>query len=172
VSSTNNPVETLLSTPIPQEVWHYTTIPGLQGILSSGKIWATDVRFTNDKTEFIHARDVANECLRAAKIPGLPSDFPIEELSKMFDKAFDEGALSPLQNEVFIASFSAADDLISQWAQYADNSQGVSIAFDLRNIRPQKELQIAVTFAPCVYSPRDKRLLIEASFGHFAPRLE
>ena len=166
MSLTSNPVETLLSTPIPREVWHYTTIAGLQGIVSSGRIWATDVRFTNDKTEFIHAREIANKYLRAVK-PDSPFAFPIDELSRMLDKAFDEGALSPLENEVFIASFSAAGDLMSQWMQYADSARGVSIAFDLRNIRPPTEIQIAVTFAPCVYPPKETRRLIGASLGHF-----
>jgi hypothetical protein len=67
MSSTGSPIKTLLNTKIPAEVWHYTTLPALEGILSSGKIWATDVRFTNDKTEFIHGRAIVNEYLNSIK---------------------------------------------------------------------------------------------------------
>jgi hypothetical protein len=142
VSSINNPVEALFSTPIPQEVWHYTTLVGLRGILSSGKIWATDVRFTKDKTEFIHARNVADEYINALKTDGGRIPFPAEELSKMLHKAFDEGALSPLESKVYVASFSVADDLKGQWVEFAESCRGVSIAFDLRKIRPPKEVEV------------------------------
>lgn len=167
MSSVNGPVETLFSTPIPQEVWHYTNLAGLQGILSSGKIWATDVRFTRDKTEFIHARDIVDKYLRTVKTVGAGFMFPVEELSKMLHKAFDKGALSPLENEIYIASFSAADDLKGQWVEFAENCRGVSIAFDLRNIRLPKELEVAVTFAPCVYNLREKELLVEDGISSF-----
>jgi hypothetical protein len=50
--------------------------------MSSGKIWATDVRFTKDKTEFIHARDVADEYINTVKTDGERFPFPTEELSK------------------------------------------------------------------------------------------
>jgi hypothetical protein len=165
--STNNPVESLFSTPIPEEVWHYTTLAGFEGILTSGKLWATDVRFTNDKTEFIHARDVVDEYLNSVRTARGRFAFPDEELSKMLHKAFDEGALSPTENDVYVASFSAAEDLKAQWVEYADNCRGVSIAFDLRNIRPPKEAELAVTFAPCVYTRAEKTRLIEASLSHF-----
>ena len=167
MSSVNGPVEALFSTQIPQEVWHYTNLAGLQGILSSGRIWATDVRFTKDKTEFIHAREIIDKYLHTIKTAGSDFMFPVEELSKMLDKAFDEGALSPLQNEIYVVSFSAAGDLKGQWVEFADNCRGVSIAFDLRNIRLPKELEVAVTFAPCVYSSREKELLIEDGISSF-----
>lgn len=167
MSSNINSVEALFSEPIPQEVWHYTTLEGLEGILSSGRIWATDVRFTKDKTEFIHARDIVDEYLNSVKTDNARFVFPIEKLSKMLHKDFDDGALSPHENEVYVASFSAADDLKAQWVEFAENCRGISIAFDLSNIRPPKEAKLAVTFAPCVYIQREKRLLIEASMSHF-----
>ncbi len=167
MTSIGNSVEALFNEPIPQEVWHYTTLAGLEGILSSGKIWATDVRFTKDKTEFIHARNIVAQYLNTVKTGGGHfADFG-EELSRMLSTAFDEGALSPLENEVYVASFSAADDLKGQWVEFAENCRGVSIAFDLRNIRSPEEAKIAVTFAPCVYIQGDKEKLIEDSLSHF-----
>jgi hypothetical protein len=170
VSSTDNPVGALFDTQIPDEVWHYTTVAGLEGMLSSGKVWATDVRFTNDKTEFIHAREVIEEYLTSVKTNESDFMFPAEELSRMLYKAFDQGALSSNENNVYVASFSAADDLKSQWVEYADNCRGVSIAFDLRNIRPPKDAELAVTFAPCVYAKADKARLIDASLSNFTER--
>jgi hypothetical protein len=36
-------------------LYHYTSEAGLRGILESDRIWATDVRFLNDDTEFQRA---------------------------------------------------------------------------------------------------------------------
>lgn len=162
-----NPIEELLSTPIPDEVWHYTTLEGLEGILSSGTIWATDARYTNDKTEFTHARGIVKAYLEERAEHGSREGFPTEDLSKMLDEAFEEGALSPLETEVYVASFSANGDLLSQWVQYADNCRGVALAFDLRGLRPPKELGVGITLAPCVYLENAKVDLIGTALSHF-----
>lgn len=166
-----NIVEELLEKPIPQEVWHYTSLAGLEGILTSGKIWATDARFTNDRTEFVLARQVAEEYLRSVNPRDLRGGMPLETISSMLARAFDEGALSPSETEVYLISFSEVPDLLSQWHQYADASKGVSIAFDLRYIRPPKQAEIAVTFAPCVYEVAEQRLLIAAALSHFSDKV-
>jgi hypothetical protein len=161
------PVEDFLYRPIPPEVWHYTTLAGLQGILSSGTIWATEARSTNDTTEFVHARDIALEYLKSAQRPDEHFEFALHEASEVVVSVFNEGALSLNQTEVFVASFSAAEDLKSQWADYADHHRGVSIAFDLRSIRPPKGSGIGATFAPCVYEQADKASLIQSALSHF-----
>jgi hypothetical protein len=52
-------INDFLSMSIPPDVWHYTNLSGFEGILSSSRVWATEAHHTTDKTEFIHARDVA-----------------------------------------------------------------------------------------------------------------
>ena len=56
-------INDFLSKPIPPEVWHYTNLAGFEGILSSGRIWATEAHHTTDETEFVHARDVGSRYL-------------------------------------------------------------------------------------------------------------
>jgi hypothetical protein len=51
--------------------------------------------------------------------------------------------------------------------EYADGGRGVSIAFNLRAIRPPQEFGYAVTFAPCVYFEVEKKALLEAALSHF-----
>lgn len=162
-----NLVEELFNRRIPERVWHYTTIVGLEGILDSGKIWATNARFTNDTTEFIHARDIAGTCLESLERLSFLGRFPSLKLREMLNYMFDKGALSPLQNEVYLVSFSEAADLLTQWMQYADCGTGVSIAFDLHYIRPPQEAEIAVTFAPCVYHQSEKEQLVRRAFARF-----
>ncbi|MGA3371611.1 MAG: DUF2971 domain-containing protein [Terracidiphilus sp.] len=161
------PVEDFLYQQIPPEVWHYTTLTGLQGILSSGTIWATEARSTNDETEFVHTRDIALEYLKTSERPDKHFEFALTEAYKVIESVFNKGALSVNETEVFIASFSAAEDLKSQWSDYADRHCGVSIGFDLRYIRPPKGSGIGVTFAPCVYEQADKKSLIRSALSHF-----
>lgn len=50
----------------PEIVYHYTDAGGLQGIISSSSLWATDVEFLNDAQELIYARDHLLSALRSA----------------------------------------------------------------------------------------------------------
>jgi Resolvase, N terminal domain len=53
---TLDPVDELLRREIPGKLWHYTSVQGFHGIVSSRQIFATDVRYLNDSKEFTHAR--------------------------------------------------------------------------------------------------------------------
>lgn len=150
-----------LSTTIPPEVWHYTNLDGFAGILSSGRVWATEARHTTDKTEFVHAREVA-----ARYLEGLPPKDDSMMTAKqsaqdILARAFDEGALSASVSEIFVASFCQMEDLKSQWMEYGDAGRGVALSFDLRHIRPPIEIDSGVTFAPCLYVTDEKERILE-----------
>jgi hypothetical protein len=40
-----------MSSTLPDVLWHYTSLNGLLGILDSGKLWASDLRFLNNSSE-------------------------------------------------------------------------------------------------------------------------
>lgn len=106
-------VEELVNFPVPDKVWHYTTVDALKGILQSQRIWATEVRFTNDLEEFIHARKVAQEFLDE-----WPSNDPRAASSKergldILGRVFDHGPLSKDTSEIWRArSFVPLDELV------------------------------------------------------------
>ena len=154
-------IDDFLSAPIPPEVWHYTNLVGFEGILSSGRVWATEAHHTTDKTEFVHARDVAVDFLDRWR-PDNPSvDRARQAAQEVIVHAFDEGTLASSKTEIFIASFCAVDDLKSQWIEYADGGRGVSVSFDLRHVRPPVEIECAATFAPCLYATEEKERMLE-----------
>lgn len=66
-----------------------------------------------------------------------------------------------------VASFSEQGDQLSQWRGYADDSRGISVGFDLCNLRPPSSIGTAVTFAACLYKPADKSALVKAAFAHY-----
>lgn len=161
-----NIVEEFLNQPIPAELWHYTTMGGFEGILSSGTIWASEVHSSRDKKEFIHAREVAEKYLAALRPIDKHMALGIETATGAVKEAFEAGSLSPEKTEVFVASFSSAPDRKSQWVDYSAGGQGIAIVVDLRNVRPPVGLKSAVALAPCVYEAAEKERLIEHALNY------
>ena len=51
--------------PFPDVVYHYTDIVGLQGLLETNKIRATDYRYLNDSSELQYTFDLARSVAEA-----------------------------------------------------------------------------------------------------------
>lgn len=160
-------VDDFLATPIPSEVWHYTSLSGFEGILSSGKLWATEAHYTTDATEFIHAQQIAKQVLEKFQPKDENAARAKAHALEMLNHIFDKGPFSPSMTDVFIASFSTNADLKSQWMEYADAGRGVSLSFDLRSIRPARKLESTVTFAPCIYASEDKERIVQDVFSNW-----
>ena len=162
----DDPVHEWLCQPIPARLWHYTNFDGFAGIVSSGRVWATEVRFQKDKEEFIHAKEIAESVIR-----GLPEDgdnMRVKAAARdLIGNWFETGALSPARLEVYAASFTVLDDAPSQWSGYGDSGKGFSLGFDLRQSRPPSESGYLVAFAPCVYEESEKRRMISSALNHF-----
>jgi hypothetical protein len=166
-TSVRDPIEQWVNQPIPEKLWHYTSIDGFSGIISSGGIYATDVRFLNDAEEFVHARRIANEVAEQAAEIG-EFNYPLREnLRWLVAEIFKSTFLNPSGAQIFVASFSDSEDDLSQWRAYSHGSCGASIAFDLRAFRPSAESDSAVMFAPCVYADDEKRRLIGHALDNF-----
>jgi len=158
--------------PIPSTLWHYTSHAALQGIVGSKRIWATEYRFLNDRQEFLHAKELAQK-LVDEEPEYVGEKFPARQsVRDAVDMAFNTGYLHEERLRVMVASFSEEGDQLSQWRGYASDSRGVSIGFDLRNIRPPSEIGTAVTFAPCLYKKADKCALLKAVFAHYRNALQ
>jgi hypothetical protein len=158
-------IDDLRNTPIPPKLWHYTSIQAFQAIVTSKSIWATDLRFLNDRQEFLHTRSIAEEIVATA--PDLDENgFPNKSyLEKGTELVFKLEALRRAQ--VFVASFSEAEDQLGQWRGYSQGSSGVSLAFELSSFRPPPKIETAVSFAPCVYDAEVKNQLVMDALHHF-----
>jgi hypothetical protein len=165
LSAMSNPIDELLNRPIPEKLWHYTSIHGFQGIVAGKSMWATDLRFLNDREEFIHARNIAEKIAAATPEMDANGFLNREYLAKAVMLAFDSGPLA--NSQVFVASFSAAEDQLGQWRGYSRGSSGVSLAFDLKTFRPPADVGTLVSFAPCVYDPSEKEELVLHALHHF-----
>lgn len=108
-----------------KEIFHYTDLIGLIGILANKGFWLSDVRFLNDSEEIINGAKLSIELIERL-------------LTKNKYKPFTavlEGTVNELVNEPYdnhyICCFSTGRDTLEQWRAYAKNGSGICIGFDL-----------------------------------------
>lgn len=132
-------------------LYHYTTMHGVLGILSSKKIWATHIKYLNDSTEFELAKTVGVEVA--------------ESLRELSDSDADKELWSDIANgikgagiNICVASFSENGDLLSQWRGYASPG-GCSLGFDADFLVSVAAVD-SWRFLPCIYHPDEQRRLM------------
>ena len=108
---------------------HYCSLQSAKHILSSGKIFSSDLSYMNDKDEFTFGIDIMLTALEKLANKkdinnGLRSKF--KELLQKSSKLKKDLVEKP----VFISCFSTKQDDLNQWRAYGDNGFGVSIVFD------------------------------------------
>ncbi|MFA9176199.1 DUF2971 domain-containing protein [Klebsiella variicola] len=111
-------------------LYHYTSLEGLYGILRSNSMWATHLSYLNDINEFLHGF----ECIREA-IPILEGNGKIHQtwFSAFTDYMLKIQDISEL--DYYITCFCMHDDLLSQWRGYSKSKQGVCLEFDELSIQ-------------------------------------
>ncbi|QXC45213.1 DUF2971 domain-containing protein [Rhodococcus qingshengii] len=139
---------------LPETVYHYTDIYGVQGIYESEELWATSSRFLNDSTEATPGIDslktrilnkkvelltAQSELMEAAnQVPRLLSGSEEESLADLREKT---KKLKPVLDAVddiekfidcFIVSLSEVPDQLSQWRGYA--REGYCIGFSTEKL--------------------------------------
>ena len=114
----------ILSIPKRTNLFHYTTIQGLFGIILSNDIYVSHIRYLNDSSEVIHGKELAVDVLRK-----LATKWRFGEFSKILKYA-ENSILENGIKDYFVTSFSEIDDGLTQWRSYGKES-GVCIEFDI-----------------------------------------
>jgi hypothetical protein len=148
-------LETILRTPLPDALYHYTTQEGLLGIVSHKEIWATKIQYLNDSTEFALALELARTYL----------EDHLRTIISISEKDRIETLLEEIQTiesiNICVCSFSEVGDLLSQWRAYGGSRSGYSIGFfseTLKNLAAKHRFILT----PCVYDEvRQKSLIAE-----------
>ena len=111
----------------PKTIYHYTSLPALEGILLEGKLRLFRSDDMNDKAEmhnFINLLE-RSVCERIKQ----------KELQDIIKQKFREERSTRKQEITYLASFSTWKDDVSQWERYGNNGYGVAIAFDYKTLR-------------------------------------
>ena len=108
---------------LPRLISHYTTLEGLQGIVSSNSLWASNASFLNDRAELEHALKASEQVIKK-----LSSDKAQKAWSPMLKRVFSELA-DGARPDTYVTCFCRDDDNLSQWRGYGGDVQGVSVTF-------------------------------------------
>lgn len=141
------------------ELWHYTTLEGLKGILLSHNFWATDYRYLNDSSEIIHSKSIVQKEVLPRVVQTIEQECQKNDEAKKFTDGYGgidqlakietaetieilyKSLLSskPLKQVPFVLSFCKVpmestflkrNGLLSQWRGYGKDG-GYAVILDM-----------------------------------------
>lgn len=107
-----------------ETIYHYTTFSGLLGIIESGTLWASDIRYMNDSAELNHMVHLISEEVDLRVAHGHQNPRLLHQFKDWIAHRVTNGHM------LFAGSFRANGNLLSQWRGYSELGKGVSIGFD------------------------------------------
>jgi hypothetical protein len=126
---------------------HYTDFAGFEGMMRTGELWCTSIRHLNDGSEFHYFMK------RAFDMAKFQLSGPEAEAWKFIvdDWPKSEAELETIAvGKIFVASFSAKDDDLSQWRGYGCGPSGVELRFSRTEL--QKHLaEYSFSLRECIY---------------------
>lgn len=120
-------IRTAASPELPKRVYHYTSAPGLLGILDSRKLWASHFHHMNDSEELALGQKVGLELVREHFW-----EWPDERIRSAVLLA-EAVADHREEASVFLVSFSSEPDSLPQWRTYGAEGTGFALGFTLRH---------------------------------------
>jgi len=149
-----------LQHPLPNILWHYTSGPGLIGIVETATLWATQVSCLNDQSEIMHAAGLLREQFDRR----LQENLDDEADRYFFARAIE--SLTPnlsLTSDLYIASFSEKEDNLGQWRAYGGGEGGYVVGFNPQGI--QFGLETGHFVLPVVYDRETQRQIMSDLAG-------
>src|SRR5476649_781416 len=139
----------------PSRLYHYTSLNGILGILDSGSIRASEVRYLNDSAEVALAfKLMAREIAERRK--AITDSGPGEILNQFHDWIDIRSSRGPM---IFVTAFTQNGNLLSQWRGYSPSAQGVSFGLastHLANVCSQSQFSLG----RCRYEPAEQATAI------------
>jgi len=148
---TREVIEPLKQNP-PEVLFHYTSQEGLKGIVQSKTLWATNIHYLNDSSEYTFALDLARQLLMERE-----KSEKSTAVKQLFERLLGKLERIRTAND-YVISLTEEPDLLSQWRAYAP-VRGYSIGFPTESIQ-EKLVTPDFIFCRCVYNPESQRELM------------
>ncbi|MHA1280525.1 MAG: DUF2971 domain-containing protein [Candidatus Helarchaeota archaeon] len=133
------------------DLFHYTDLKGLMGIIENKSIWMTRVSCLNDSLEYVLALRLAKDIL---------NEFEVNEKynpEKINTLRFEIEYITKLN--IFVSSFTENGDQLSQWRAYGNSSGTYSLGFHGQRLLEEAENQELI-LAKCEYDHEKQREMI------------
>lgn len=138
----------------PKTIYHYTSIHGLYGIINSGEIWTSKIKYSNDSSELLHAIKIAEEYFNTI--------YDDSNQKRVIDSWINE--INAMYNShIFICSFTKNSDLLSQWRGYGGKTSGYSIGFDTATLIEFAN-QHKFDLFKCIYNLNKQKQIVKYFF--------
>lgn len=135
---------------MPECVYHYTTAAGFNGILCDRAIRATNYSFLNDPSEIIVGKRLVEHEITAMSRCCDPS---VKEFLREVSRHLTIETLA----EVYVASFTALPDNLSQWRAYGSTlPERFAIGFNVPALIEQASTLPNAMYAKVVYEPEER----------------
>ncbi len=165
-------------------LYHFTSLKGFLGIINSQEIWASNIFYLNDQSELyqairlFHAElDSRIGPLRTELLELNPRAIGPETNPKVvnveakirFLETVKSTALKVVENksiQIYISSFTALEDDLSQWRGYSLDGNGFSIGFDFA------ELESDFVVGKCSYDIAQQKQILNELLNEWFYQLE
>jgi hypothetical protein len=114
----------------PREIWHYTSAEGLIAILSTGKLFSTQVTCLNDNLEQKYFGDLILAGMK--KLIATKSDPALQIMLRVAIEALSDRDFSSAWH--FAICFSEVEDDLGQWRGYGGGECGYAIGFNFEDL--------------------------------------
>jgi hypothetical protein len=138
----------------PATLYHYTSAQGLRGILESGSVWASNIRFLNDSREYQIAVDLAREIIQR-RLQKATSG-----IERGLYGVMEDSLEHVSDTEVFVSAFTRNGDQLSQWRGYCPGGAGYSIGFSSKHLADASASTPGPFLVRCVYDRSKQRELV------------
>jgi hypothetical protein len=132
-------------------LFHYTSAQGLLGIFDSKHIWASSAYHLNDSREYRYAIELVKQAavsrLRYANGPD----------NRICGELVDELGTMAASFQMFVASFSEENDLLSQWMAYGGGKNGYAIG--IRRAHLRSSFRDGFSLIRCIYDEEEHQRL-------------
>jgi DUF2971 family protein len=140
------PSRNLFEAQPPAELFHYTDLDGVAGILGTRSLWLSKISTLNDTSEIsLAVRQFKAEADEAAGHLDEDAASFLREAAAQLD--------SFKRTNICVGSFSEERDHLNQWRSYANDGRGIALGFDSHELRALA-YQYDVRLVRCIYDPR------------------
>jgi len=136
----------------PAELYHYTTLQGAYGIITSKQLWLTKIQHLNDVSELRHAIELFRETVKNWR-----GTITTDERSFIDRVAHQLGSFT--ETNICVASFCEDGDLLSQWRGYGAGATGIALGFSGAYLKTLSNRGFLNCWK-CIYERRDHQIII------------
>ena len=134
-------------------LYHYTSLDGVRGIVDTGSLRATEIRYFSDAAEMKHAGDQLCSVISFREILEGDGSTLLDQLRAWLSHRLTAG------HQLYVGCFTANGNLLSQWRSYCPTAKGISLGFNAAKLCATATRQ-SWQVGKCIYDPEKQKEIV------------